>query len=198
MMSAAVRSSVLVCLMRDCSTACGSAPSPATSGITATPVSNPDMPSASFGKYQSEKASTMNGFDCWCTMFRPHSVIATGSVHMATSSYPMTTTFSARYAATSMTAIQIASRNPLRKIAPSSATSTSVRASWWCIQGGTNGFSTTCCVASAAESVMVMTKSVAANPSRHRTNALPRQRGRRSSSTDRLPWPCGLSDAMRP
>ena len=41
-----------------------------------------------------------------------------------------------------------------------------------------------CAVASAADSVMVMTKSVAANPSRHRTNALPRQRGSSSSSID--------------
>ena len=34
-----------------------------------------------------------------------------------------------------------------------------------------------CAVASAADSVMVMMKSVAAKPSRHKTNALPRQRG---------------------
>ena len=52
-------------------------------------------------------------------------------------------------------------------------------------------------MASAADSVMVMTKSVAANPSRHRTNALPCQRGSSSSSIEMLPWPCGLSSATR-
>ena len=36
---------------------------------------------------------------------------------------------------------------------------------------------------------MVMTKSVAAKPSRHRTNALPRQRGSSSSSIEMLPCP---------
>ena len=35
-----------------------------------------------------------------------------------------------------------------------------------------------CAVASAADSVIVMTKSVAANPSRHKTTALPFQRGK--------------------
>ena len=37
---------------------------------------------------------------------------------------------------------------------------------------GTNGFSMMCAVASAADSVMVMTKSVAANPSRHEDEGL--------------------------
>ena len=44
-----------------------------------------------------------------------------------------------------------------------------------------------CAVASAADSVMVMTKSVAANPSRHSTKALPRHRGSSSSSIEMLP-----------
>ena len=52
-------------------------------------------------------------------------------------------------------------------------------------------------VASAAESVMVMMKPVAAKPSRHSTSALPRQRGSSSSRIWMLPWPCGLSSATR-
>ena len=54
-----------------------------------------------------------------------------------------------------------------------------------------------CAVASAADSVMVMMKPVAANPSRHRTSALPRQRGNSFSRIEMLPWPCGLSSATR-
>jgi hypothetical protein len=52
-------------------------------------------------------------------------------------------------------------------------------------------------VASAADSVMVMMKPVAANPSRHSTSALPRQRGSSSSRIEMLPWPRGLSSATR-
>ena len=44
------------------------------------------------------------------------------------------------------------------------------------------GFSMACLVASAADSVMVMTKSVAANPSRMSTRSLPLQPGSRFSS----------------
>ena len=57
---------------------------------------------------------------------------------------------------------------------------------------GTNGFSTMCAVASAADRVMVMMKSVKAKPSRTRTKALPFQRGSSSSSMRMLPWPWGL------
>ena len=54
-----------------------------------------------------------------------------------------------------------------------------------------------CAVASAADSVIVMMKPVAAKPSRQSTSALPRQRGSSSSSIEMLPWPCGLSSATR-
>ncbi len=53
-----------------------------------------------------------------------------------------------------------------------------------------------CAVASAADIVMVMTKSVAANPSRHSTSTLLRQRGSNCSSTAMLPSPFGLSLAI--
>ena len=65
---------------------------------------------------------------------------------------------------------------------------------WW-KAAGTNGFSTMWAVASAAESVIVMMKSVKANPSRTSTKALPFQRGSSSSSIRMLPWPCGLCAA---
>ena len=63
--------------------------------------------------------------------------------------------------------------SPCRKIAPSATSSTSVtRDRVVASSAGTNGFSMMCAVASAAESVMVMTKSVAANPSRHEDERL--------------------------
>jgi len=49
MISAAVRSSFFVFRMRPAGCCGVSVGSPCTSGITATPVSNPDNPSASFG-----------------------------------------------------------------------------------------------------------------------------------------------------
>ena len=60
---------------------------------------------------------------------------------------------------------------------------------------GTCGFSTMWAVASAADRVMVMMKSVAANPSRTRTNSLPFQNDSSRSSIAIEPWPCGLSSA---
>ena len=44
---------------------------------------------------------------------------------------------------------------------------------------------------------MVMMKSVAANPSRHRTTALPFHRGNSRSSIRMLPCPWGLASATR-
>jgi hypothetical protein len=70
-----------------------------------------------------------------------------------------------------------------------------VTPTWWCSTPGTNGFSTMWALASAAESVIVMMKSVKAKPRRTSTNALPFQRGSSSSSMRMLPWPCGLCDA---
>jgi hypothetical protein len=57
------------------------------------------------------------------------------------------------------------------------------------------GFSTRCAVASAAESVIVMMKSVAANPSSTSTNSLPFQKPISRSSIAIEPSPCGLSSA---
>ena len=49
----------------------------------------------------------------------------------------------------------------------------------------------------AAESVIVITKSVAAKPSKHSTSVLPRHFGSSRSRSEMLPSPCGLCSAMR-
>ena len=78
------------------------------------------------------------------------------------------------------------------------ASRNSVTATFWpCIQAGANGFSIACAVASAAESVMVIMKSVAANPSSTRTSSFPPQRGSSRSSMAMDPSPRGLSPATR-
>ena len=88
----------------------------------------------------------------------------------------MTTALSARKVITSATATPIASVNPRRKTPPSSATRPIViHSSWPCRKSGTCGFSTTWALASAAERVIVMMKSVSAKPRSTSTNSLPRQ-----------------------
>ena len=92
----------------------------------------------------------------------------------------------------------IASLNPFRKTAPSRATSTSVTSTGWPSSAcGTKGFSSRWAVASAAERVIVITKSVATKPSRHRTNSLPCHQGSSFSSIAIEPSPWGLSSATR-
>ncbi len=92
----------------------------------------------------------------------------------------------------------MASRNPLRKTAPSAPTSTSVIQVFSpCIQPGANGFSTTCAAASAADRVTVIMKSVAAKPSSTRTRIFPDHHGSSRSSMAIDPSPCGLSCATR-
>ena len=92
----------------------------------------------------------------------------------------------------------IASVKPRRNTAPSRASRTSVIAtSWPCSSAGTFGFSTMCAVASAADSVIVIRKSVAAKPSSTRTNSLPFQNDSSRSSIAIEPSPCGLSSATR-
>ena len=92
----------------------------------------------------------------------------------------------------------IASVKPRRKTAPSSASRTRVIATWCpCRSSGTLGFSTMCAVASAADRVMVIRKSVAAKPSSTSTNSLPFQKDSSRSSIAIDPSPCGLSTATR-
>ena len=92
----------------------------------------------------------------------------------------------------------IASRKPLRNTAPSRASSTRVTGTSCPSSSGERcGFSTRWAVASAAESVMVMRKSVAAKPSSTSTNSLPPQNDSSRSSMAIEPSPCGLSCATR-
>ena len=92
----------------------------------------------------------------------------------------------------------MASLNPIRNTPPSSASSTSVTSTRSpCRKSGTNGFSSRCAVASAADSVIVITKSVAANPSRASTKNLPHHCGASFSSIAIEPCPYGLSSATR-
>ena len=69
--------------------------------------------------------------------------------------------------------------------------------SWPCRKSGTFGFSTTCALASAADSVIVIMKSVSAKPSSTRTKSLPFQKVSSRSSIEIEPCPCGLSSATR-
>ena len=63
-----------------------------------------------------------------------------------------------------MTATHTASRRPLTNIAPSAAISASVTAMRCAVHRRANGFSMMCAVASAADSVMVMTKAGGGKP----------------------------------
>ena len=61
MMNAAVPSSFCVLAMRDWRISSGVLPSPRTSGMTATPVSKPERPSASFGNMTSDITTIISG-----------------------------------------------------------------------------------------------------------------------------------------
>ncbi len=61
MIKAAVASSLRVLRMRPTGLASGSFGSPLTSGMTATPVSKPESPSASFGKIRMAKPTSSKG-----------------------------------------------------------------------------------------------------------------------------------------
>lgn len=168
--------------------------SPRTWGITATPVSNPDMPSASFGKTSSATPTMASGEECSRVMASVQSPTLTGWVRISQAEVARTTTLRNRYVATSTTAMPIASRNPLRKTAARAVTRTRVIHTFSpCIQLGAKGFSTTCAEASAADSVIVIMKSVAANPSSTSTKSFPAHQGSRRSSMAIEPSPCGLS-----
>jgi hypothetical protein len=67
----------------------------------------------------------------------------------------------------------MASLNPFKKIAARIVSNASVTAIWLFIHIGVNGFCLKCAAASAADSVIVMTKSVVAKPSRIRAEVLP-------------------------
>ena len=86
MMSAAVRSSLRVLAMRDRSSVASSSPSPATSGMTATPVSNPDRPSASLGNSSDATRDHHQRIRLLREQVARQSAIAVGCCHSRTSS----------------------------------------------------------------------------------------------------------------
>ncbi|MEO5709294.1 MAG: hypothetical protein ABIQ59_05695 [Nocardioidaceae bacterium] len=87
---------------------------------------------------------------------------------------------------------------PRRNTAPSRASSPSVMATAWpASRSGTLGFSMMCAVASAADRVIVIRRSVAAKPSSTRTNSLPFQNESSRSNIAIEPSPCGDSSATR-
>jgi len=194
MMSAAVVSNLRVSVIRPRSWSSVSAESPRTWGITATPVSNPESPSARRGKTSSATATMATGLPCAAVMALPQSITTEPSASTRASATTVSTRFKPRYTPTNPTAIPMASVNPRRNTAASSASRARVtNTASPCSSCGAKGFSMMCAVASAAERVIVMRKSVAAKPSRANTNSLPAHQGRRCSSIAMEPSPCGLS-----
>ena len=167
-------------------------------GMTATPVSKPESPRASLGKTSRAMPIITRGFPC-CWLRAAHQSVTTwASLNTWARPTSTTTAFSSRNTATRTTATLMASLKPRRKTTPRPAIKARVIAtSWPCRKSGANGFSMACALASAAESVMVIMKSVAAKPRSARTNSLPPHRGRSRSSIAMEPSPRGLSEATR-
>lgn len=96
MISAAVVSSFLVSRIRPVGFASVSSGSPSTSGITATPVSKPDMPSASLGKISSETPIITKTLPRSAVSPCVQSVTRCAAVSTCHSPFATTTTLSAR------------------------------------------------------------------------------------------------------
>jgi hypothetical protein len=126
MMPAAVRSSFFVFRIRPSGFSSVSVASPRTSGITATPVSKPDRPSASFGNRMMAIAPIITGSPWRANSAAFHSITSCGWRRISCTLFITTMTFMARYRPTSPIASVIASRNPRRKIPPRTTSSRSV------------------------------------------------------------------------
>ncbi len=96
MMRAAVVSSFLAPRIRPAGFSSVSPESPSTCGMTATPVSKPDRPSASFGNTTRAMAIIMNGLPCSAVRASVQSVMTCGSLSTSHRPTATTTTFSAR------------------------------------------------------------------------------------------------------
>lgn len=96
MITAAVVSSFFVSRMRPAGRSSVSDASPLTCGITATPVSNPDRPSASFGKTSSATPTITRTFPCSVVRALDQSVTTCPAVATCHSPATTTTTLSAR------------------------------------------------------------------------------------------------------
>jgi hypothetical protein len=81
MMSAAVISSLRVFRIRPTGCASVSPGKPSTSGMTATPVSKPESPSASLGKRSIATTIILNGLPCVIVTSEPHSTTYPGRCH---------------------------------------------------------------------------------------------------------------------
>ena len=126
MMSAALVSRRPVLRMRPCGAASVSPGSPCTSGMTATPVSNPDSPSASFGNRNRATATIITGLPCVVNSAVRQSASNSGWCTTDHSSTASTMALQVRYPITMTTARPIASWKPFRKTAPRAASSRSV------------------------------------------------------------------------
>lgn len=80
-MSAAVVRSLLALRIRPAGSSAVSVGSPLTSGMTTTPVSNPDRPSASAGKTSSDAAMIPNGIEWVAVMWSVQSPMTVGWVN---------------------------------------------------------------------------------------------------------------------
>ena len=96
MISAAVVSSFLAPWMRPVGRSSVSPGSPSMCGITATPVSKPDRPSASLGKTSRASPTMTTGLPCWTVSAWDQSATSDGAVRTCHSPTPTTTTFSVR------------------------------------------------------------------------------------------------------
>ncbi len=124
--SAAVVSSRLPLRMRPVGFSSVSPLSPSISGMTTTPVSKPDRPSASFGNTSSAAPISASGEPKPTFSVPSHACTSSGWPRMTCAPLPITTALRHRYATTSTTAIPMASLKPLRNTAPSSSSSTNV------------------------------------------------------------------------
>ena len=96
MIAAATASIRFVPRIRPAGSASVSPASPCTCVITATPVSKPDMPSASLGNTSRDSATIISGSPCWVVSAVVQSVTTLGSVTTCQIDTAITTTLSAR------------------------------------------------------------------------------------------------------
>lgn len=130
MVTAAVVSSRWVPRIRPAGRSRVSCTPPLICGITATPVSNPDSPSASLGNTISASATAITGSP-WAAERLSHQFPTTaGWVAMRHRPVRMTAAFTVRNPATRTTARPMTSRNPRRKTSTRPRIRTSVTPSW--------------------------------------------------------------------
>jgi hypothetical protein len=131
MMMAAVASNLRVLRMRPAGLASASSSLPRTRGMTATPVSKPERPSAILGKSSRAMPSATQGFPCSVITAPHHEPSRSPRLVTSRRARPITTRFSARYKATIATAIPIASLKPFRNTPPRATRRIEVTSTAW-------------------------------------------------------------------